>query len=468
MLSMRYLPPLSSKEYRCTLLLSDSSAVGLLQFLLSGHPDQAKLSLTRVLAGDPILLLWIVCVSHQYDGFRPQSVADVADWFSMHSLDVLKWPEDVMDFSEEESSLWHRRASKNVEIASIASRLAGEKSPELIDRAYFLGLLSDSNEWLATSCKPSSPLLCPFLPDWLKEEKLSSDLVAAIVKKAKDMVNHGATSDLSELQSSNVQNGMELSGSMGNCLRRLAETMCRLAKLEEKYTETLEAEKLEAMAEFAAGAGHEINNPLTVIAGRAQLFMKDETDPERRRSLALMNSQAMRVYEMIADMMLFARPPKPNMATVDIAKLLDDIVRDITPLANEQETVLIRSGETQPVAIDCDATQLTVAIRALCQNSMEVLGRGGRIEIDLISNSRDVLVRVSDDGPGISDEERRHIFDPFFSARQAGRGLGLGLSKCWRIVTNHGGCIEVKKSQNQGAAFTIILPRNSKSVEVFL
>ena len=96
-----------------------------------------------------------------------------------------------------------------------------------------------------------------------------------------------------------------------------ADKLARLAELEADFQRTLETEKLEAMAEFAAGAGHEINNPLTVISGRAQLLLRDETDPERRHALALISAQAMRVYEMIADMMLFARPPRPECQQVE-------------------------------------------------------------------------------------------------------------------------------------------------------
>src|SRR5690606_20308915 len=79
----------------------------------------------------------------------------------------------------------------------------------------------------------------------------------------------------------------------------------------------LEREKLEALAEFAAGAGHEMNNPLAVIAGRAQLLLKDETDAQKRRELAVIHAQAMRVHEMIADLMLFARPPQPRRSEVN-------------------------------------------------------------------------------------------------------------------------------------------------------
>ncbi len=67
-------------------------------------------------------------------------------------------------------------------------------------------------------------------------------------------------------------------------------------------------------------------------------------------------------------------------------------------------------------------------------------------------------IRMRDDGPGLRPEERRHVFDPFYSARQAGRGLGLGLSKAWRIVTNHGGRIEVQSQPGRGATFTIVWP----------
>ncbi len=238
--------------------------------------------------------------------------------------------------------------------------------------------------------------------------------------------------------------------------------LSRLEILENKFQEAVEAEKLEALAEFAAGAGHEINNPLTIIAGRAQLFLHDERDPERRRSLALVNSQAMRIYEMIADMMLFARPPQPNFAIVDAAKIVDETINLLQAAAREQETELTRSGLAEALEIEADGVQLAVAIRALCQNSIEALGHGGRIEIDLQAGVNDVMIRVTDNGPGITPDERRHIFDPFFSARQAGRGLGLGLSKCWRIVTNHGGRIEVNSTPRQGAEFIIILPRRQQ------
>jgi signal transduction histidine kinase len=271
----------------------------------------------------------------------------------------------------------------------------------------------------------------------------------------------------------------------------IADQLARLAQLEADFQRTLEVEKLESLAEFAAGAGHEINNPLTVISGRAQLLLREETDPERQHALALISAQAMRVYEMIADMMLFARPPRPEPQSVELIALIDNIVADFLPRGARQETAIRRvaaekgsgpigaqhppgrSGQLDltpfppPMLIEADPVQLNVALRAICQNSLEALQSGGHIEIecsrhtpcaDESETSSFVQIRISDDGPGIAPEERRHLFDPFYSARQAGRGLGLGLSKAWRIITNHGGRLDVQSQPGHGATFVVTLP----------
>ena len=105
-----------------------------------------------------------------------------------------------------------------------------------------------------------------------------------------------------------------------------ADNACQVGcRSESDFERAVEAEKLAALAEFAAGAGHEINNPLTVISGRAESLLRDETDPERRRALALICAQAMRVHEMIADMMLFARPPRPELQQVELIGVIDAV-----------------------------------------------------------------------------------------------------------------------------------------------
>jgi signal transduction histidine kinase len=241
----------------------------------------------------------------------------------------------------------------------------------------------------------------------------------------------------------------------------LAAKLARLTQLERDFQATLETEKLNSLAEFAAGAGHEINNPLAIIAGRAQLLLADEADPERRRELALINAQVRRAHEMIADLWLFARPPRPEPHSVDLVPLVDRVIEELGPQAAERGVSLRRVGEPGPLPAEVDPVQIGVALVALCKNSLEAIGRDGQIEIGLCTTGDDVQIRVSDTGPGITPDQRPHIFDPFYSARQAGRGLGMGLSKCWRIVTNHGGSIAVRSEPGQGAEFVITLPHRA-------
>ena len=120
---------------------------------------------------------------------------------------------------------------------------------------------------------------------------------------------------------------------------------------------------------------------MTVISGRAQLLLREEKNPERQHALALISAQAMRVYEMIADMMLFARPPRPELQPVELVQLVDDAVADFLPRAARQETAICRTGEPGPILIEADPAQLGVALRAICQNALEALHSGGHIEV---------------------------------------------------------------------------------------
>lgn len=226
--------------------------------------------------------------------------------------------------------------------------------------------------------------------------------------------------------------------------------------------ERLEAAKLEAMAEFAAGAGHEINNPIAVIAGRAQLLLDQETNAQRRHELAIIHAQAMRVYEMIADMMLFARPPAPKLAECDCIRLVASVIAELSAKAAEREVELKFDKTCDLATVKADATQLCVAVRAICENALNAVGRNGKIEIRIEKRfegeAAAIAIVISDSGPGIAADTREHLFDPFYSGRQAGRGLGMGLAKAWRIVTNHRGRIDVRSPPGAGAVFVVILP----------
>jgi signal transduction histidine kinase len=224
----------------------------------------------------------------------------------------------------------------------------------------------------------------------------------------------------------------------------------------------LEHVKREALAEFAAGAGHEINNPVATIVGRVQMLLQDETDEDRRQQLLTIGAQALRIRDMIGDLMVYGRPPRPLCAACD----LSDIVRGEAPKLEEAATARgaqLTFDATAPVPIHADRVQVCVVIHALVRNSLEALRSGGTVRVSA-SRAEDGrgggILTVADDGPGLSDADRRHLFDPFYSGRQAGRGLGFGLPKCERIVRAHGGRIDVA-SQPSDTRFAVWWPKTA-------
>jgi len=240
----------------------------------------------------------------------------------------------------------------------------------------------------------------------------------------------------------------------------------RLDELQERFDATLHQEKLASMVALAAGAGHEINNPLGSIAGRAQLLLRDERDPERRRALAKINTQAFRAHEMIADMMLFAEPPAPKRKPVELVDIVDQVLGEFAEQLEDRSIEVEWRGKyeelEQAPTIEVDTAQIAVAISALVRNAVEAISDSGRISVSLRyeqqAESAWHTFTIRDDGPGIDAATRQHLFDPFYSGREAGRGLGFGLSKAWRVITAHNGQIEVESEPGHGAKFIMRLP----------
>jgi len=226
------------------------------------------------------------------------------------------------------------------------------------------------------------------------------------------------------------------------------------ARSESLFMARLKQEKLEAMKQLAYGASHEINNPL-----------------DRKQRLARIYAQAMVAHDMISDMMLFAHPPTPVFEVADVRLLVRDIVRRRDP---EGSLIRVAFG----VDVDkarIDVNQISVVLEALLKNSCEAIKERESIELSRgderakkfspaielrASVVRDRLVfRVSDNGAGISDQAACHLFDPFYSGREAGRGHGFGLSKAWRIVVMHQGEINFRRDCQAGETeFTFWLP----------
>ena len=217
----------------------------------------------------------------------------------------------------------------------------------------------------------------------------------------------------------------------------------------ERFFVLPDAAKLEALAEFAAGAGHEINNPLATIIGRAQMLLKSETDPQRRQMLLSIGAQAYRIRDMIGDAMLFGRPPRPEFQKLNLAEIVARVLaKSAGELASERVTVCVEIPDS--IFVRADPTQIAIVLGESLRNSGQALQPlGGEIHLSATvpaDRLDEVVIDVVDQGKGFTQTEQEHAFDPFFSGRQAGRGLGFGLPKCWRIVDQHGGRIEIFSS----------------------
>lgn len=216
--------------------------------------------------------------------------------------------------------------------------------------------------------------------------------------------------------------------------------------------------RLEAVRELAYGAGHEINNPLANIATRAQTLLIDERDPERRRRLSTIVDQAFRARDLIGGLMLFARPPRPQRAVHDARQIVDAVLEALRPMAAPRRIRIAALECPSPAPVAVDRAQVEEALRAVVSNAIEAVGDGGDVAVRLATLGPDCEIVVADDGRGMDAATLRRAFDPFFSGREAGRGVGLGLSKAWRFLEANGGSIVLESRVGQGSRVRIRLP----------
>lgn len=225
-------------------------------------------------------------------------------------------------------------------------------------------------------------------------------------------------------------------------------------------------EQLEAMAEFSAGAGHEINNPLASILAFSAAMLRTEQRIEQLQSLETIGAQAWRVRDMIGNAMTFARPPQLRPERLDASEVLHAAAAAQQHRADSLGVIMNLDGVAGDVEFDADRTQLGVLWEQLLRNaldSLESAGSGGSIRVQLRKlDSGVILGSVSDDGPGFrSEADRRNAWNPFYSGRSAGRGLGFGLCLAWRVVTAHGGVVLLEPGDEAGVQASFALPANA-------
>jgi putative nucleotidyltransferase with HDIG domain len=243
----------------------------------------------------------------------------------------------------------------------------------------------------------------------------------------------------------------------------LAETNRRLQQMQ---AELLRSRTLSMIAEMAAGAGHELNSPLTVISGRAQMLAKAVLDPGVQQSLNLIRLKAHECSEIVSELMDFARPRPPQPARVNLAELLGEARTEwleASKLPPETVQLEIRMADTGLSAeIQADRKQIKTVIRELLANATDAIADNrGSVAIccrpAVCANLFEITVK--DTGTGMTPDVLHRAFDPFFSHRQAGRGRGLGLPRASRFVEGHGGRIWLESIPGEGTTAHVLLPR---------
>jgi two-component system, cell cycle sensor histidine kinase and response regulator CckA len=229
------------------------------------------------------------------------------------------------------------------------------------------------------------------------------------------------------------------------------------------YHQLLQAEKLAALGQTISGVAHELNNPLATILTWAERLSQRPADETTRRGLETILSESERAAKIVRNLLTFARKRQSTRAMVD----LNAVVRETLALRSyEQEltniTIVDALGTGLP-QVFADGHQLQQVLLNLMINAEQAMltatGRGTLIVRSWCDLEREaVVLEITDDGPGISDELQPKIFDPFFTTKEVGKGTGLGLTVAYGIIQEHGGRIRLASNACGGASFFVELP----------
>jgi signal transduction histidine kinase len=236
----------------------------------------------------------------------------------------------------------------------------------------------------------------------------------------------------------------------------------RTAKLEAAQGELLQSAKLASLGQLVSGVAHEINNPLTSILGFSELSLgRPGMEPSLRGSLQTIRSEAIRLRNVVANLTSFARRAPHRTQVLDLRTVLDRLV-DLRNYQLQSNNIWLHVEQPpEAVKVAADPDQLLQAILNLVINAEQAVKscrERGEIRLCCGREGATAWLSVRDNGAGMTDEVREHIFDPFYTTKPTGEGTGLGLSISHGIITQHGGTISVESRAGHGTVMRITLP----------
>lgn len=238
----------------------------------------------------------------------------------------------------------------------------------------------------------------------------------------------------------------------------------------ESSTRTIESERLHAITLLAAGVAHEIGNPLNSLTIHLQLLERElrEVPPEQSASmkelLEVAQREVTRLDQIISQFLRALRPSQPALEKTDLKDVLQQTLEFLKHEIRDRDILVeVEVAEDVPHA-SLDRNQIKQAFFNLIRNAMQAMANGGLLKIAVTCNDRFVIVSFTDTGPGIPPENLGSLFEPYFTTKAEGTGLGLMIVQ--RIVRDHGGEIEVRSEPNKGTTFTLFLPRDERRIRL--
>ena len=242
--------------------------------------------------------------------------------------------------------------------------------------------------------------------------------------------------------------------------RLLARAEQSVENLQRLQAQLVQTEKLVSLGQLAAGAAHEINNPLTAILGYSDLLADDASLPEKTRAIsAKIRDQARRTKTLVGNLLSFARQVPAERTLLDLNTVVTNAVQlRALDLRNSATKIDLKLESVLP-GVRGDGNQLMQVFFNIVNNAVDAMeshNSGGTLTIKTMRDRANVVILFSDTGPGLKEPHR--VFDPFYTTKPIGKGTGLGLSICFGIVQEHAGKILCYNSQTGGAVFRVELP----------
>ncbi len=274
---------------------------------------------------------------------------------------------------------------------------------------------------------------------------------------------------LRDCKGNTVPAELRITNTMGEHVEKGVILICReITERDVLWNRLVRAERLATMGEMMASVAHELNNKLTPILGYSEILTAEFTREQLEKGIQGIRTAALSAQRIVNSLLLFSRREKPAKIRCDV----NDIMRNSSAMVgtciggSRVEINLDLNGSVPQVM--ADPHQIEQVFTNLLKNSVDALeDQGGHIRIKTDSDKGNVLVMVTDNGPGIPSDILKNIFDPFFSTKQEKNGTGLGLSICHGIMKEHGGDIKVR-SEGGETTFTLRLPAMEANGEPFI